>query len=100
FIDVNSDGDKIITNWREKPEISGFINIGCYVFEPGFLNLIPESSSYGMDDAVRESIKQDILSNILSLYFIFLSEGIIPNIGIFVNLFTKDGVFCSTIVAF
>jgi mannose-1-phosphate guanylyltransferase len=59
FIDVNSDGDKIITNWREKPEISGFINIGCYVFEPGFLNLIPESSSYGMDDAVRESINQN-----------------------------------------
>src|ERR671920_670824 len=49
FIDVNANENRRITNWREKPEISGLINIGCYVFEPEFLKLIPESSSYGMD---------------------------------------------------
>jgi mannose-1-phosphate guanylyltransferase len=59
FIDVNANENRRITNWREKPEISGLINIGCYVFEPEFLKLIPESSSYGMDDAVRESINQN-----------------------------------------
>jgi mannose-1-phosphate guanylyltransferase len=59
FIDVNSEKNNRITNWREKPEISGLINIGCYVFEQNFLKLIPESLSYGMDDAVRESIKQN-----------------------------------------
>lgn len=59
FIDVNANENGRITNWREKPEISGLINIGCYVFEPEFLKLIPESSSYGMDDAVRESINQN-----------------------------------------
>jgi mannose-1-phosphate guanylyltransferase len=59
FIDINADDNRRITNWREKPEISGLINIGCYVFEPEFLKLIPESSSYGMDDAVRESINQN-----------------------------------------
>jgi mannose-1-phosphate guanylyltransferase len=59
FIDVNSDENKLVTDWREKPEISGLINIGCYVFEPEFLNLIPNSISYGMDDAVRESINQN-----------------------------------------
>jgi mannose-1-phosphate guanylyltransferase len=61
FIDVNSDDSqqKRVTDWREKPEISGLINIGCYVFEPEFLKLIPNSTSYGMDDAVRESISQN-----------------------------------------
>ncbi len=59
FIDVNSDENRLVTDWREKPEISGLINIGCYVFEPEFLNLIPNSVSYGMDDAVRESINQN-----------------------------------------
>jgi mannose-1-phosphate guanylyltransferase len=59
FIDINANDNRRITNWREKPEISGLINIGCYVFEPEFLKLIPESSSYGMDDAVRESINQN-----------------------------------------
>jgi mannose-1-phosphate guanylyltransferase len=61
FIDVNSDGSqrKRVTDWREKPEISGLINIGCYVFEPEFLKIIPNSTSYGMDDAVRESISQN-----------------------------------------
>jgi mannose-1-phosphate guanylyltransferase len=59
FIDVNSEKNNRITNWREKPEISGLINIGCYVFEKNFLKLIPDSLSYGMDDAVRESIKQN-----------------------------------------
>ncbi|MDQ6724206.1 MAG: nucleotidyltransferase family protein [Thermoproteota archaeon] len=59
FIDINSDDNNFVTDWREKPEVSGLINIGCYVFEPDFLNLIPTSISYGMDDAVRESIKQN-----------------------------------------
>ncbi len=58
FIDITDDENKLITNWREKPEISGLINTGCYVFEPEFLKLIPESTSFGMDEAVRESIRQ------------------------------------------
>jgi mannose-1-phosphate guanylyltransferase len=59
FIDVSSDQNNYVTDWREKPEISGLINIGCYVFEPGFLDLIPGNTSFGMDDAVRESINQN-----------------------------------------
>jgi mannose-1-phosphate guanylyltransferase len=61
FIDVTSDDSKskLVTDWREKPEISGLINIGCYIFEPEFLNQIPHSTSYGMDDAVRGSINQN-----------------------------------------
>lgn len=56
FIDMN--GKDKVTAWREKPEISGLINIGCYVMEPEFLKLIPKSGSFGMDDAVRKALEQ------------------------------------------
>ncbi|MEO9364298.1 MAG: nucleotidyltransferase family protein [Nitrososphaera sp.] len=55
FIDVEGSD---ITGWREKPEISGLINIGCYVMEPEFLKLIPKAGSFGMDDAVRNVLSQ------------------------------------------
>jgi mannose-1-phosphate guanylyltransferase len=57
FIDVNGKGNRI-TSWREKPEISGLINIGCYVVEPEFLKLVPKSSAFGMDNAVRKALGQ------------------------------------------
>lgn len=57
FIDVDGKEDRI-TSWREKPEVSGLINIGCYVIEPSFLNIIPNSSAFGMDDAVRIALEE------------------------------------------
>jgi mannose-1-phosphate guanylyltransferase len=57
FIDVNGGGNRI-TSWTEKPEVSGLINIGCYVIEQDFLKLIPNSSVFGMDDAVRKALEQ------------------------------------------
>jgi mannose-1-phosphate guanylyltransferase len=56
FIDVN--GQDRVTVWREKPEISGLINIGCYAMEPDFLKIIPKSGAFGMDDAVRKALEQ------------------------------------------
>jgi mannose-1-phosphate guanylyltransferase len=56
FIDVN--GQDRVTEWREKPVISGLINIGCYVMEPDFLKIIPRSGAFGMDDAVRKALEQ------------------------------------------
>lgn len=56
FIDTN--GQDKVTAWREKPEISGMINIGCYVMEAEFLKIIPKSGSFGMDDAVRKALEQ------------------------------------------
>ncbi|HET7283054.1 MAG TPA: sugar phosphate nucleotidyltransferase, partial [Nitrososphaeraceae archaeon] len=53
----NSNGNRV-TRWIEKPEVSGLINIGCYVMEPEFLKLIPMSSAFGMDDAVRKALEQ------------------------------------------
>jgi mannose-1-phosphate guanylyltransferase len=54
FIDVN--GNSRVTAWDEKPEIKGLINVGCYVMEPEFIDLIPASNGYGMDDAVRKAL--------------------------------------------
>ncbi len=56
FIDTN--GQDRVTAWREKPEISGLINIGCYVMEPEFLKIVPKSGAFGMDDAVRKALEQ------------------------------------------
>jgi mannose-1-phosphate guanylyltransferase len=58
FIEMNGDNDTV-SRWTEKPEVSGLINIGCYVMEPAFLKLIPSSSAYGMDDAVRKALEQE-----------------------------------------
>ena len=61
FIDIN--GNNRVTTWNEKPEIKGLINIGCYVMEPEFIDLIPASNAYGMDDAVRKALDMKKLVN-------------------------------------
>jgi len=45
-----------VTAWKEKPEISADINMGCYVMEPGVFDFIPKNKPYGMDDLVRKII--------------------------------------------
>ncbi|HJW19152.1 MAG TPA: sugar phosphate nucleotidyltransferase, partial [Candidatus Nitrosotalea sp.] len=50
--------DKVnrVNAWREKPEVKGNINIGCYVMEPGIFKFIPTNKPYGMDDVIRSAI--------------------------------------------
>jgi len=50
-----------VISWNEKPEVNGLINTGCYIMEPEFLKLVPESSAFGMDDAVRSALEQNRL---------------------------------------
>ncbi len=57
FIDTNDKGN-IVTAWREKPEVEGLINIGCYIMEREFLKIIPKSSTIGMDKIVKDVIAQ------------------------------------------
>jgi mannose-1-phosphate guanylyltransferase len=45
-----------IVRWREKPEITGLINIGCYVMGYKFLEFIPKSITFRMGDAVRKML--------------------------------------------
>ena len=54
FIDM--DKNNRVKAWREKPEVKGNINIGCYVMEPGIFKLIPSNRPYGMDDVIRSAI--------------------------------------------
>lgn len=54
FIDLNGEGR--VEGWREKPEIKGLINIGCYVMERKFLDYIPAGVMCGMDIAFRNAL--------------------------------------------
>ncbi|MBM2818417.1 MAG: Nucleotidyl transferase [Nitrosarchaeum sp.] len=53
--------------WNEKPEIKANINMGCYVMEPGVLDLIPKNIPYGMDDVIKKAMsKKKIVNSIVS----------------------------------
>jgi mannose-1-phosphate guanylyltransferase len=56
FIETDK-GDRV-TDWREKPVVEGWINVGCYVMEPGFLKYIPADVMYGMNDAFNAAVKR------------------------------------------
>jgi mannose-1-phosphate guanylyltransferase len=73
FIDIN--GNNRVTSWNEKPEIKGLINIGCYVMEPEFIDLIPSSNAYGMDDAVRKALDMKKLVNGFKIVSGFIDIG-------------------------
>ena len=52
FIETDKNGK--VTTWREKPEIKGKINIGCYVMEPSVLKVIPPNRPFGMDEVISK----------------------------------------------
>jgi mannose-1-phosphate guanylyltransferase len=45
---VETDKAGRLTEWKEKPKITGYINVGCFVMEKGFLKYIPPGVMYGM----------------------------------------------------
>jgi mannose-1-phosphate guanylyltransferase len=53
--------------WNEKPEIKKKINMGCYVMEPGVMELIPKNVPYGMDDVIKKAMaKKKLISSVVS----------------------------------
>lgn len=53
--------------WNEKPEIKANINMGCYVMEPGIMDLIPKNIPYGMDDVIKKAMaKKKLIGSIVS----------------------------------
>jgi mannose-1-phosphate guanylyltransferase len=53
--------------WNEKPEIKANINMGCYVMEPGVMDLIPKNIPYGMDDVIKKAMaKKKPIDSIIS----------------------------------
>jgi mannose-1-phosphate guanylyltransferase len=74
FIDTN-DKENIVTAWREKPEVEGLINIGCYIMEKDFLKMIPKSSTIGMDKIVKDVITQKKKVNAFTIESGFIDIG-------------------------
>ncbi len=56
FMETNEEGR--LTEWREKPTISGYINVGCFVMEKAFLRFIPPGEMYGMKETFEKAMKR------------------------------------------
>jgi mannose-1-phosphate guanylyltransferase len=74
FIDTDEEAN-IVTAWREKPEVEGLINIGCYIMEKEFLGMIPDSSTIGMDKIVKDVISQKKIVKAFTINSGFLDIG-------------------------
>lgn len=74
FIDADEEAN-IVTAWREKPEVEGLINIGCYIMEKEFLGMIPASSTIGMDKIVKDVISQKKIVKAFTIDSGFLDIG-------------------------
>lgn len=74
FIDADEEAN-IVTAWREKPEVEGLINIGCYIMEKEFLGMIPNSSTIGMDKIVKDVISQKKIVKAFTINSGFLDIG-------------------------
>jgi mannose-1-phosphate guanylyltransferase len=46
-----------VTAWKEKPDVGGLINVGCYIAEPKIFDYIPKGKMYGFDSVVRDMMK-------------------------------------------
>lgn len=55
FMETDKDGR--LTEWREKPKVTGYINVGCYIMEKGFLKYIPKDEVFEMNDAFNQAKK-------------------------------------------
>ncbi len=53
---MKTDREGRLTDWKEKPKISGLINIGCYVMEKSFLRYIPAGRMYGMKQTFERAM--------------------------------------------
>ena len=52
---METDDEGRLLEWKEKPKFTGYINVGCYVMEKGFLKYIPRGRVYEMNDAFTEA---------------------------------------------
>lgn len=54
---METDKGGLLTRWKEKPTVSGDINVGCFVMEKGFLEYIPRRKMFGMDQAFNRAME-------------------------------------------
>ncbi len=72
---IESDSEGRLLEWREKPAVEGWINVGCYVMEKKFMNYIPDNVMFGMDEAFRDASRKG------EQIFTFKAEGDFIDIG-------------------
>ena len=53
FMETDKEGR--LTEWKEKPTITGYINVGCYLMEKSFLRFIRGGQVYEMNEAFKEA---------------------------------------------
>lgn len=46
-----------LTDWKEKPTVTGLINVGCFVMEKSFLRYIPGKRMWGMRETFEQAMK-------------------------------------------
>ena len=52
---METDREGRLLEWKEKPTITGYINVGCYVMEKSFLGFIRGGRVYEMNEAFKEA---------------------------------------------
>jgi mannose-1-phosphate guanylyltransferase len=52
---METDAEGRLTEWKEKPTVAGYINVGCYVMERSFLKFIKGGRVYEMNEAFNEA---------------------------------------------
>jgi mannose-1-phosphate guanylyltransferase len=55
---IDREKDGTVKAWREKPEVGGLINVGCYAVETKIFDYIPKGKMYGFDNVVRDMIRR------------------------------------------
>lgn len=55
FMETDEEGR--LVGWKEKPKVTGFINVGCYAMEKKFLSYMPPNEMFGMDKAFDRAMK-------------------------------------------
>ena len=55
---IESSKNSRVISWNEKPEIKANVNMGCYVMNSDIFNLIPKNKPYGMDDVIKNAMKE------------------------------------------
>lgn len=53
FIETDKGGN--LAEWKEKPSITGFINVGCFIMEKRFLKYVPAGRTFGMKEAFEKA---------------------------------------------
>jgi NDP-sugar pyrophosphorylase family protein len=52
---METDDEGRLLEWKEKPKVEGYINVGCYVMEKEFLRYIPRGRDFEMNDAFKKA---------------------------------------------